>query len=171
MTFCYCFELRVLGQIVEVIQQLVARQSVSKNHIMKIGIIHIFLRGFLSHFSSHLPHFYDVKSLIFETLCPATTVLSCRLPLLNQYDSHLNDSIHKAVRLNLATYHTSIICWRTNRILRYQITILEKYINTRLGQSICNTKQNDVCPPLCPSVCPSVCLSFCLSVSTLMDYA
>ena len=30
-------------------------------------------RGFLSHFSEHLPHFYDVTYLIFDTLCSVST--------------------------------------------------------------------------------------------------
>ena len=33
--------------------------------VIKWGIINIFFRGFLSHFSSHLPQFYDVTWLIF----------------------------------------------------------------------------------------------------------
>ena len=32
--------------------------------------------GFLSHFSSQVPHFYDVKWLIFETLWPGTQIYS-----------------------------------------------------------------------------------------------
>ena len=35
--------------------------------------------GFLSHFFSHLPHFYDVIWLIFETLCSATSYLPVNL--------------------------------------------------------------------------------------------
>ena len=41
--------------------------------VIKIRIIHLLFRGFLSHFSSH---FYDVTWLIFETLCPAITVMT-----------------------------------------------------------------------------------------------
>ena len=39
----------------------------------KWWIIHIFFRGFLSHFPSHLPHFYDATWLIFESLLSPTT--------------------------------------------------------------------------------------------------
>ena len=48
----------------------------------KWGIIHLFLRGFLSHFSSRLPHFYDVIWLIFESLCPAISTFLTFLKLL-----------------------------------------------------------------------------------------
>ena len=40
--------------------------------VIKWRIIHIFFRGFHFHFSSYVPHFYDVKWLIFETLYPVT---------------------------------------------------------------------------------------------------
>ena len=44
-------------------------QNCIKNHpcdVKKIGIIHLFLMGFLSHFSS--PLFYDVTWIIFNTI-------------------------------------------------------------------------------------------------------
>ena len=50
---------------------LVTLQSISKiSHVTtkNLEIIHLFFRGFLSHFYSHLPHFYDVTWLIFEKL-------------------------------------------------------------------------------------------------------
>ena len=39
---------------------------------LKKWIIHHFFIGFLSHFSSHPSHFYDVTELIFETLSNVT---------------------------------------------------------------------------------------------------
>ena len=42
--------------------------------VIKIRDYPPLFRGFLSQFSSHLPLFYDVTWLIFETLCKVTDV-------------------------------------------------------------------------------------------------
>ena len=53
----------------------VTLQSVSKSQpcdVIKIKDNPSLFAGFLSHFSSHLPPFYDVTWLIFETLWKVT---------------------------------------------------------------------------------------------------
>ena len=38
--------------------------------------MYLFFRGLHSHFSFHLPNFYDVTWVIFETLCKVETIFS-----------------------------------------------------------------------------------------------
>ena len=58
--------------LVQAHQQGKSPNCVKNDHhqcdVIKKRILHIFFRCFLFHFSSHLPHFYDVIWIIFDTI-------------------------------------------------------------------------------------------------------
>ena len=99
--------------------------------------------GFLSHFSSHLPHFYDVTLLIFGTLCPANFLgLYCNLwtfcrsflwflyPFCNMFDLYLKDQADRKWSIIVAGHNWPCLYYVVLFLyVSWRVTYLQTNIN------------------------------------------